>query len=172
MRGFGTRDRRGAAGFSLMEIIVAVAVIALLAGVLTPMIGNVIEESRKASAAEDCKAIANAIGAYRQDIGTYPPGQQNDPTYNYGNKAYFGYGAEVLNKWLLEGSKKYLSKAIGNDPWGNPYSYHIYTRSDPYMDVAVFSHGPNKNCESWNGTYWNQGVFAADDIGAFYDVAK
>jgi len=155
-----------------MEIIVAVSVIALLAGVLTPMIGNVVEESKRARAAEDCKAIAEAIGAYRVDAGGYPPGQQGDPTYNYGNPAYFGYGVEVLNPTLMEGAKKYLSKAIAKDPWGNAYSYHIYTRSDPYMDVAVFSHGPNKNCESWDGNLWNKGKFGGDDIGAFFDVAK
>ena len=164
--------RRGTAGFSLMEVIVAVSVIALLAGVLTPMIGNVIEDSKKARAADDCKAIANAIGGYRQDNGAYPPGRQNDATYNFGRGDSMGYGAEVLNQWLLEGSKKYLDHAIAKDPWGSFYNYHIYTRGDPYMDVAVFSNGPNKACESWDGAIWNKGKFGGDDIGAFFDVAK
>lgn len=164
--------RKRTAGFSLMEVIVAVSVIALLAGVLTPMIGNVIEDGRKSKALEDCKAIADAIGAYRADVGSYPPGVQSDPTYNYANKSSTGYGAEVLNTWLIEGAKKYLQRPIGNDPWGNPYNYHIYTRTDPYMDVTVFSDGPNKVCESWDGNLWNKGKFGGDDIGAFFDVAK
>lgn len=164
-----TRPR---AGFSLMEVIVAVSVIALLAGVLTPMVGNVIEENKKSRAADDCKAIAQAIGAYFDETGTYPPGMQADATYNYANPSYFGYGAEVLNTWLFEGPKKYLEKPIGNDPWGTPYSYHCYTRSNPYMDVAVFSHGPNKACESWDGALWNKGKFGGDDLGAFFDFTR
>lgn len=159
-------------GFSLMEVIVAVSVLALLAGVLTPMVGSVVEENKKSRAADDCKAIAQAIGAYLADVGTYPPGMQADSTYNYGNAAYFDYGAEVLNTWLVEGPKKYLEKPIGNDPWGTPYSYHCYTRSNPYMDVAVFSHGPNKACESWDGALWNKGKFGGDDLGAFFDFTR
>jgi type II secretory pathway pseudopilin PulG len=153
-----------------MELIVAVSVMALLAGVLTPMIGNVIEESRKTRALADCKAIVDAIGSYREEVGSYPAGTQT-ANYNYG----FGgasAGVEVLNVELIEGAKKYLSKAIGKDPWGQNYCYHIYTLSDPYMDVVVFSCGPNQTNESWDGNVWNRGAFNGDDIGAFFDVAK
>jgi type II secretion system protein G len=172
MSGHDRKSSALRAGFSLMEVIVAVSVIALLAGVLTPMIGNVVEDSRKATAASECQAIANAIGQYQQDVGSYPPGVQNDATYNYGNKALFGFGAEVLNTWLVEGSKKYLGKAIGNDPWGTPYNYNIYTRTDPNMDVTVYSNGPNKTSESWDQVLWNKGKLSGDDIGSFYDASK
>jgi type II secretory pathway pseudopilin PulG len=164
--------RARGAGLSFMEIIVAFSVIALLAGVLTPMFGNVIDDSKRTKAAEECRAIADAIGAYRVDHGDYPPGKQDDPTYSYANQAYFNFGADVLNEWLFRGAKKYLQQPIGLDPWGQPYNYHVYTRSDPYMDVAVFSNGPNQQCESWDGNLWNRGRFGGDDIGAFFDQGK
>ena len=172
--------RRGPA-LSVMEVVVALSVIALLAGVLTPMVGNVLEESRRSKAAADCRAIADAIATYRQEHGAYPPGLQDDPTYSYANQAYFNFGAEVLNPWLFgdstgafakDGARKYLLQPIGNDPWGQPYNYHVYTRSNPYMDVAVFSNGPNRQCESWDGNLWNRGRFGGDDIGAFYDAGE
>lgn len=166
----GTGERRG--GFSLMELIVAVAVIALLAGVVTPMVGNVLEERKKQRAIDDCKAIAKAIGDFLAEHGSYPPGVQNDASYNYANASYWEYGAEVLNTWLYEGPKQYLAEPIGPDPWGTPYSYHVYTRTDPYMDVAVFSHGPNQACESWDGALWNRGKFGGDDCGAFFDFTR
>ena len=159
-------------GFSMMEVIVAVAVLAMLAGVVTPMVDDLMAQKQKSRAVEDAQAIAHAIGAYYEDTGAYPPGMQADPTYNYANAAYFEYGAEVLNTWLFEGPKKYLEKPIGNDPWGSPFSYHVYTRSDPYMDVAVFSHGPNKACESWDGALWSKGKFGGDDVGAFFDFTR
>ena len=165
-----TLRRRG--GFSLMEVIVTVAVIALLAGVLTPMVDGVIDERMRQRARDEAGAIAKAIGAYYQETGAYPPGTQADASYNYGNSSYFLHGAEVLNTWLYDGPKRYLQKPIGNDPWGTPYSYHVYTRSDPYMDVAVFSHGPNKACESWDGALWNKGKFGGDDLGAFFDYTR
>lgn len=167
----GTTLRRRS-GFSLMEVIVTVAVIALLAGVLTPMVDGVIDERMKQRARDEAGAIAKAIGAYYQETGAYPPGTQADASYNYGNASYFLHGAEVLNTWLYDGPKRYLAKPIGNDPWGTPYSYHVYTRSDPYMDVAVFSHGPNKACESWDGALWNKGKFGGDDLGAFFDYTR
>lgn len=167
----GTTDRRRG-GFSFMEVIVAVAVIALLAGVLTPMVDGVVIEKKRTRAVEEARAIAEAIGKYYQDTGAYPPGAQADATYNYGNASYFNYGAEVLNTWLHDGPKRYLEQPIGNDPWGTPYSYHIYTRSDPYMDVVVFSHGPNQMCESWDGALWSKGKFGGDDLGAFFDITR
>jgi|SoiMethySBSTD1v2_1073268.scaffolds.fasta_scaffold240852_2 general secretion pathway protein G len=157
------------ARISFMEVIVAFSVLALLAGVLTPMVGSAIEESRRTRATEDCRAIADALQSYRDDTGAFPPGMQGDGTYSYANEAYFGFGAEVLNRWLYEGPKKYLKSPIGADPWGRPYNYHVYTRSDPYMDVVVFSDGPNHVCESWDGNLWNRGKFAGDDLGVFID---
>jgi hypothetical protein len=136
------------------------------------MVGNVIEESRRTKAAEDCRRIADALAAFRSDNGQFPPGMQGDPTYSYANKAYFGFGAEVLNKSLFEGPKQYLQAPISLDPWGQAYNYHVYTRSDPYMDVVVFSDGPNRACESWDGNLWNRGKFSGDDLGAFLDQGR
>ena len=164
-----TSEPARAPRLSLMEAVVALSVIALLAGVLTPMVGNVVEEGKRTRALEECRAIADAIGAYRADHGGYPPGRQDDATYSYANQAYFGFGADVLNEWLVGGAKPYLQKPIGLDPWGQPYNYHVYTRSDPYMDVAVFSNGPNRQCESWDGHLWNRGKYGGDDLGAFFD---
>ena len=67
-----------------MEFVVALAVAALLAGALTPMVGSVAESGRQAKAAADCRAIADAIRAYRADHGEYPPGTVEGDV-QYGN---------------------------------------------------------------------------------------
>jgi type II secretory pathway pseudopilin PulG len=154
---------------SFMEAIVVLSIFALLAGVVSPLLGSALEDGRRERAAQDCKAIADALAAYHRDHGDYPPGVQEDATYSYANGAYFGFGAEVLNRWLAEGAKRYLPAPIAADPWGQPYNYHVYSRSEPYMDVVVFSNGPNGQCESWDGHLWNRGRLAGDDVGAFFD---
>lgn len=166
-------------GFTLLEMIAVVIIVGVLASTLIPMVGKTIEDSRKAKAQSDTKAIVNAIGMYKMTNGSYPPGScggcigcgSGDPTYNYAAYGAGGNcGVEVQNSFLVEGTPKFLAKRIGNDPWGSPYPYHIYTRVNPYMDVAVFSIGPNKSNESWSGAVWNTGTFNGDDIGAFFDA--
>ena len=159
------RSREG--GFTFLEIIIAVAVLAMLAGTIAPMVGSAMFDGKRTQAQEETKAIVEAIGRYRQEYGTYPPGLRNDPTYNYSD----GDPAKMakLNEALVYGAKKFLSKAIGKDPWGREYWYHIYTQGNPYQDVVVLSCGPDGVMNTWDGSVWNRGTFNGDDIGAFYD---
>ena len=155
------------AGFSLIELAVALAIITVLAAVVIPMAGTMIEDSKINAAKEETKTIAEAVGRYRIDVGKYPPGPQNNPNYNYQRG---GQGASALNKWLIEGNKRYLAKKIENDPWGRPYNYHIYVDNSGYMDVVIYSLGPDGQDSSWNGNLWRKGEFAGDDIGSFFDM--
>lgn len=47
-------------GFTLIEVIVVAAIIAILAGILVPMIFSQIDESKKSRALGDCKSILSA----------------------------------------------------------------------------------------------------------------
>ncbi len=59
-------------GFTLIEVIVVAAIIAILAGILVPMIFNQIDEAKITRAAADCKSIQTAIMAFRKDTGKWP----------------------------------------------------------------------------------------------------
>jgi type II secretion system protein G len=54
-------------GFTLIEVIVVAAIIAILAGVLVPMIMNQIDESKVQRANGDMKSIENAIITIKKD---------------------------------------------------------------------------------------------------------
>jgi len=59
-------------GFTLIEVIVVAAIIAILAGILVPMIFSQIDESKITRAQGDVKTIATAISRYRMDTGYFP----------------------------------------------------------------------------------------------------
>lgn len=62
----------GKSGFTLIEVIVVAAIIAILAGILVPMIFNQIDESRITRATGDTKSIASALQVFRKDNGKWP----------------------------------------------------------------------------------------------------
>ena len=59
-------------GFTLIELAVVLAIIAVLAAILTPMVTNYLDQSRVARAQADTKTIADAIRLYQRDTGQWP----------------------------------------------------------------------------------------------------
>lgn len=59
-------------GFTLIEVIVVAGIIAILAGVLVPMIFGQIDQSRISKAKADVKSIQTAVSMFRQDTGAWP----------------------------------------------------------------------------------------------------
>jgi general secretion pathway protein G len=59
-------------GFTLLEMAIAMAIIATLAAVLAPRIGDYIMEARIARASADAHAIADAIGNFNKTTGKWP----------------------------------------------------------------------------------------------------
>ena len=76
--------RRSAAprAFTLLELLIVVAVIIALAGLLFPVIGSVQEKGRKTQAASDAAQIVTAVNAYYAEYGKYPlaDGKQGSDT--------------------------------------------------------------------------------------------
>ncbi|MEA2063099.1 MAG: prepilin-type N-terminal cleavage/methylation domain-containing protein [Gemmatimonadota bacterium] len=59
-------------GFTLIEIIVAVALVAILSAAIAPSVLNNIAQGRISRAQSDVQAIASAIVRFRTDTGYYP----------------------------------------------------------------------------------------------------
>jgi general secretion pathway protein G len=66
------RARRGNAAFTLAEILVALAIIAVVGAVVIPALRAQIEESRISKMVVDLRSIAQAIREYEKHVGTYP----------------------------------------------------------------------------------------------------
>jgi general secretion pathway protein G len=125
--GVANRARKDA-GFTLIEIMVVIAIIGILATLIVPKIMGRPDEARATAAKHDVGTLVQAFKLYRLDIGRYPTTEQ-------GVKALVEKPTSepVPQNWKAGG---YLD-SIPKDPWGNPYQYaNPGTRSE--IDVYSF----------------------------------
>ncbi|MFQ5698752.1 MAG: prepilin-type N-terminal cleavage/methylation domain-containing protein [Myxococcota bacterium] len=74
------RDRRARAGFTLVEIIIAVAILAILAGMLTPLVASYIDSARVSRARSETQMLASSINRLYSDTGFWPITNANGPS--------------------------------------------------------------------------------------------
>ena len=104
---------RTARGFTLLELLVVVAIIGLLVAYVGPRYVSQIGKSETAAARAQIEALAKAIDTYRLDTGRFPSTAQ-------------GLAALLVRpageaKW----NGPYLQKDVPLDPWGKPYFYRM-----------------------------------------------
>lgn len=63
---------RGKSGFTLMEIMVVIIVIAVLASVAGPMIGTITDQGRASATKAQMSNIKSGLVAFKSDTGHYP----------------------------------------------------------------------------------------------------
>jgi general secretion pathway protein G len=115
--------------FTLIEVMVVVAILAVLAALIVPRVMSRPDEARMVAARQDVAALLQALKLYRLDNLRYPTTEQGlaalvtRPTL-----------APVPPNWKAGG---YLER-LPRDPWGNPYQY-----LNPGLrgEIDVFSFG-------------------------------
>ena len=122
------KPRDGEAGLTLVEMIVVLAIIALVAALIVPNVIGRPDQARVTTANTDIRTIGAALKMYRLDNGGYPTTAQ-------GLKALVEKptASPVPSSWSPEG---YLPQ-MPIDPWGNPY---VYTAPAP-GGFALMSYG-------------------------------
>ncbi len=143
-----TRRHRGIGrGFTLIEVMVVVAILAILAAVVVPRIMDEPAKARQAKVKQDIRAIESALDLYKLDNYRYPTTEQGlEALVERPNG-----GPEPEN--YKEGG--YL-RQLPEDPWGNAYKYQNpgeHGEIDIYSlgaDGAPGGEGPNADIGNWN----------------------
>lgn len=120
---------RLSAGFTLLELLVVVAIIGLLAAYVGPRYVGQLNKSEATAARTQIEALARALESYRLDNGNYP-------------SAETGLNALRLRpanqpRW----NGPYLQKEIPVDPWGNAYFYRLSNAASSGRDFELLSFG-------------------------------
>ena len=112
MRSMKARQR--VSGFTLVELLVVLAILGMLAALVGPQVLNQLGGAKSKSATIQIRDFEQALELYKLDVGRFPRS---------------GEGLEALVR-QPSGAKgwngPYLKKdELPMDPWGNPYEYRV-----------------------------------------------
>ena len=166
-------------GFTLIEMIVVLAIIVALAGILVPVVRNELEDSKKAKAQATVNRIATAITQFIKDTSFAPTGKNGRATYHFlytdgqtpsSNKFASGPGTHLRN-FLGQNKLKVTNwrgpylQDVGSDPWGSRYLVNAQGFFSSSERAWVLSAGPNRKVD----TKPNATKPAGDDIAVFVE---
>ena len=122
-------SRRCIRAFTLIEVMVVIAILAVLAALIVPKVMSRPDEARVVAARQDIASLLQALKLYRLDNLRYPTTEQGLAALVTRPSL-----APVPPNWKPGG---YLER-LPRDPWGNPYQY-----LSPGLrgEVDVFSFG-------------------------------
>ena len=97
--------------FTLIEMLVVILILSILAALIIPRLVNRTSDAKIAAAKSDIATLSASLQQYRLDNDKYPTSEE---------------GLAALNSAPSDAPHwkgPYLTKALPNDPWGNPYVY-------------------------------------------------
>ena len=137
------RHRRKISGFTLIELMVVILILAILAALVVPRILGRVDDAKEAKARTDLATLGTALKAFRLDCDRYP-------TQDEGLDALRTAPSDLQGKWRAP----YIDKPISNDPWGQPYVYK-YPGTEGSDTYDLFSYG--KSMQPNGGTTISEG---------------
>ena len=118
-------------GYTLMELLVVLAILGLLAAIGAPIVLRYLDTARVNTARTELSSLSSGLEEFKFDVGRYPTTQE-------------GLGAlRKAPAGLDEWRGPYLKKQTGTaDPWGHPYHYKS---PGEHGDFDIYSYGPEQS---------------------------
>lgn len=123
-----TQKRYRDAGFTLIELMIVMAILGLMAYMVAPRLMGVIGKAKPKIAQTDIKNLETALDLFYLDVGRYPSEEE-------GLKVLL-LRPDNLPSW----GGPYLKKAP-KDPWGRDYTYKFPGENSPYDLMSLGADG-------------------------------
>jgi general secretion pathway protein G len=143
------------AGFTLIELVIVISVLAILAGAMIPRFTSKLAAARDARRLSDINAVRDAIDQYYQDKGTYPAPKPNAAAGGWDISDDGDFIPDLVDKGYLSDVPK--------DPLNDAtyqYRYFVYTKGQygcvgatPYYVLGI------RNFETADFATRNKGFF-------------
>jgi general secretion pathway protein G len=129
------RIKRGQHGFTLIEILIVVAIIGLIATLIAPNLIGRFERSKEEITKAQVEMLSSAVTSFMLDLGRYPNSLE-----------------ELINSTDPKWRGPYLSKgSLPKDPWGRDYQYKSPGDHGPF---DLYSLGPEGRLGDKSITNW------------------
>jgi general secretion pathway protein G len=122
------RNERSEAGFTLVELLVVLAILGLLVAVATPQVIKYLGRAKVSTAQIQIDGLKTALDMFLVDVGRYPTQQE-------------GLEALVQNPGTMTNWHGPYVKAnnVPVDPWGQPYQYRIPGQNGNDFDLYTLN---------------------------------
>jgi len=124
------KQRRGESGFTLLELLVVLAIMGMLAAIIAPQVIKYLGTSRTQTAKVQIQNVMAALELYRLDVGRYPNSQEGLQSLVTAPTTAPNWNGPYLKK----------DSAL-KDPWGAPYVYQV---PGQHGEVDVFTLGQDQ----------------------------
>lgn len=117
------RNIATARGFTLLELLVVLAILGMIAAFAAPRVFKYLASARADSARVQIENLGQGIDLYKLEVGNYPPDLEALVQPPSGEERWNG---------------PYLKKSVvPKDPWGNDYLYRFPGEHGPYDLVSL-----------------------------------
>ena len=126
----GHSRKNGERGFTLVEMLVVITIIALIMSLVGPRVLNYLTESKVKAAKIQIQSLSSALDLLYLDTGRYPSSAEGLSTLVKPTGAMQGWNGPYLK-----------GGSVPNDPWGKPYVYRSPTERAKYEILSYGSDG-------------------------------
>lgn len=137
--------RSGEQGFTLIEMLVVISIIAMIMAIVGPRVLNYLAESKVKTARIQIESLSSALDLFYLDVGRYPSSSE---------------GLTALVQRPGDGSTwngPYLrGNEVPKDPWGQPYIYRIPGERGAFELLSLGSDGREGGVGTASDIAWSR----------------
>jgi general secretion pathway protein G len=132
-------------GFTLVELLSIVLIMAILMGITIPVMRSAYSRAKVAKAKSDIAKLETAAEQYKNDYGSYPDSSDSKNLF----RAASSISPVTKKPYIIFKSKDIKNEQL-IDSWGTPYAYTTPGTQNT-NSVDIYSFGPNKADDAGTG---------------------